>query len=187
MVKQSKKRRTAPAKRAPRKGSPFLLKAADMAKLQEKGAHPWNPNSELIGVRMGAALGLKRTGVSFVRVPVGKESFVPHAHACEEEWVYVLYGQGVAWIDGAEHEIGPGDFMAFPTPSVAHHLRNSGYEDLVYLMGGEHREVEIADFPTLGRRMVRVGADVTIDDRAAGQPFGMAPRAPAKAKRKTKR
>ena len=43
----------------------------------------------------------------------------------------------VAEIDGGEHEVGPGDFMGFPTPSLGHHLRNPFDEDLVYLMGGE--------------------------------------------------
>lgn len=39
--------------------------------------------------------------------------------------------------------------MGFPTPSVPHHLRNIGDEDLVYLVGGENLEVEVADFPRL--------------------------------------
>ncbi|MGH9891065.1 MAG: cupin domain-containing protein [bacterium] len=57
-------------------------------------------------------------------VPGGKESFTYHSHHREEEWIYILSGQAIAEIDGAEYEVGPGDFMAFPTPSVAHHLRN---------------------------------------------------------------
>ena len=62
--------------------------------------------------------------------------------------------------------------MAFPTPSVAHHLRNAAVEDLVYLMGGENRDVEIADFPKLGRRMVRDGQKVDIYNIADAKPFG---------------
>ena len=31
-----------------------------------------------------------------------------------------------------------GDFVAFPTPSVAHNFSNPFDEEVVYMMGGEH-------------------------------------------------
>jgi uncharacterized cupin superfamily protein len=68
--------------------------------------------------------------------------------------------------------VGAGDFMGFPTPSVAHHLRNTGNEDLVYLMGGETLEVENAEFPRLGKRMLRRGDAVEIYDCSDAKPFG---------------
>jgi uncharacterized cupin superfamily protein len=95
--------------------------------------------------------------VNLAHIPPGKESFVYHSHEGEEEWIYILSGRAVAEIDGAEHEVGPGDFMRFPAPSVAHHLRNPFSEELVYLSGGESREVEIADYPRLGLRLIRTG------------------------------
>jgi len=55
----------------------------------------------------------------------------------EEEWVYILSGRGLADIDGQQYEVGPGDFMGFPSPGIAHLLRNPFEEELVYLMGGE--------------------------------------------------
>jgi uncharacterized cupin superfamily protein len=61
--------------------------------------------------------------------------------------------------------------MGFPTPSVGHHLRNPFDVELVYLMGGEHRDGEIADFPKLGRRMVRMREEIVIYDLATGRPF----------------
>ncbi|HWA90842.1 MAG TPA: cupin domain-containing protein [Rhizomicrobium sp.] len=151
---------------------PNLLRAAEIAAKESEHAHPWNPRSALIGTQMARLTGLKRTGVSLVRVPPGKESFVYHSHTFEEEWLYVLSGRGIAEIDGKEHAVGAGDFMGFPTPSVAHHLRNAGTEDLVYLMGGENREFEVADFPKLGKRMVRTGKGVAIYEAADAKPFG---------------
>ncbi len=62
--------------------------------------------------------------------------------------------------------------MGFPAPQVAHHLRNPGDEDLVYLVGGENLDVDIADFPRLGKRMVRRGQDVEIYDIADAKDFG---------------
>jgi uncharacterized cupin superfamily protein len=81
-------------------------------------------------------------------------------------------GHGVAEIDGEEYEVGSGDFIGFPTPSVAHHLRNTGDEDLVYLVGGENLEVEIAEFPYLRKRMLRRGDAIEIYDVSEARPFG---------------
>ena len=115
---------------------------------------------------------MRRTGVNLARLAPGKESFVYHAHWMEEEWIYVLSGRGVARIDGADYEVGAGDFMAFPTPGVAHHLRNPFASELLYLMGGENREVEISDFPDLGKRMFRHPKGVEIFDLENARPFG---------------
>lgn len=151
---------------------PELVRAADAEARMATHAHPWNPNSEMRGVQLARLAGLERTGVSLARIPPGRESFVYHSHEREEEWLYILSGTGTAEIDAGEYEVGPGDFMGFPTPSVAHHLRNTGSEDLVYLMGGENRDSEVATFPRLGKKMVRVGTNVEIYDVGAAKPFG---------------
>ena len=144
------------------KDRPELIRAAEAAAAEGTHSHPWNPRSEMRGVQLGRLAGLKRTGVSLARIAPGKESFVYHSHEREEEWLYILAGRGTAEIDGADYAVGPGDFMGFPTPSVAHHLRNTGEEELVYLMGGESLEAEVARFPGLGRVMVRTGERVEI-------------------------
>jgi uncharacterized cupin superfamily protein len=148
-----------------------IVRAADIAAHVQEFSHPWNPDSQMIGMQLARSVGLKRTGVNFIRVPAGKESYVYHSHAYEEEWVYVLSGRALALIDDAEYEVGPGDFIGFPTPSVAHLLRNPGPSELVYLTGGENREFEVADFPKLGKRMIRTGSQVQVYDVADAKPM----------------
>lgn len=150
----------------------FVVRAGELEEGESRFSHPWNPNSELYGTRLSSLVGLSRVGVSRVRVPPGKESFVYHSHYREEEWIYILSGRGLAEIDGEEYEVAAGDFMGFAAPQVAHHLRNSGEEDLVYLMGGEALDVDIADFPRLGKRMVRRGQQVEIYDVSDAKEFG---------------
>ncbi|MBD1865538.1 MULTISPECIES: cupin domain-containing protein [Trichocoleus] len=150
---------------------PLLVKAEQIAANLHSFSHPWNPNSELTGTQLGKTVGLQRTGVNFIRVPPGKESFIYHSHHREEEWIYILSGRGVAEIDGTELEVGAGDFMGFPTPSVAHHLKNTGDEDLVYLAGGENLDIEIAEFPRLKKRMIRREGAIDIYDFADAKPF----------------
>jgi uncharacterized cupin superfamily protein len=149
-----------------------IVRAADIAAHAQEFSHPWNPQSLMRGTQLGRSVGLKRTGVNFMRVPAGRESYVYHSHRYEEEWMYVLSGSGIALIDGQEFPISAGDFMGFPAPSVAHLLRNTGTEDLVYLAGGENREFEVAEFPALGKRMVRMGQQVDVYDVDDAKAFG---------------
>ena len=149
-----------------------IVRAADIAAHSQEFSHPWNPNSQMHGTQLALSVGLKRTGVNFIRVPAGKESFVYHSHRHEEEWIYVLSGHAIATIDGDDFDVAAGDFIGYPAPSVPHLLRNPGPDDLVYLSGGEHLDFDIAEFPTLGKRMVRSGKQVDIFDDADAQPFG---------------
>lgn len=84
----------------------------------------------------------------------------------------MLSGRAVALIGGREYELGPADFVAFPTPSVAHHLRNPFDEDLVYLMGGKNLAFDVADFPMLGRRLVKLRGQYSYHDMSAERPLG---------------
>jgi uncharacterized cupin superfamily protein len=155
-------------KDAPRK--PVLFRAADHAKVKEESqSHPLNPDSLIRGISLSEQVGLKRLGFHLLRIAPGKESFIFHSHETEEEFIYILSGRGIAELGDESVEVGPGDFMGFPTPSIAHHLRNPFQEDLVYISGGERREMEVADFPRVGKRLVRVGMDVTIYDKAEGK------------------
>ena len=149
----------------------YLLRAADIAAGSQTFSHPWSESSEVTGHQMGKATGLQRTGVNLARIAPGKEAFPYHSHWQEEEWIYILEGRGLARIDGAEYEVGPGDFMAFPTPGVAHSLRNPFERELVYLMGGESRELDVADFPDLGRRMFRHAKGVEVFELQAAKPL----------------
>lgn len=158
-----------------------LVRSADHATAGEYGftyQHPLNPRADVVGLALSRMTGLARAAVNLFRVPPGKDSFAYHAHAGEEEWVYVLSGRAIAEIDGAEHEVGPGDFMGFATPQVGHHLRNPFDEELVYLSGGEVVPVDIVDFPRQGKRMLRVGETQSMVDLDAVQDYPGAPPLP---------
>lgn len=135
-----------------------------------RGRHPFNPASEMRLVSLGDAAGMQRVGVSLIRIPPGKESFIPHAHALQEEFVFILEGVGEVTLDGAAYPVGSGDFVGFPTDGVVHSLRCVGPGDLVYLTGGERSAVEVAEMPTIGKttvfrsgRMTLCGADGVTD------------------------
>ena len=145
------------------------LKAEDATRLR----HPLNPKSEVHLHSLGDRVGMQRCQLKLARLPPGKESFLPHAHALEEEFIYILEGEGRALIGEVEVAVGPGDYMGFPTDGVVHHLRNDGPADLVYLVGGERLAMDVSRFPTIGKRGVFDGKSATFYDEASGQtlPF----------------
>jgi hypothetical protein len=54
----------------------------------------------------------------------------------------------------------------FPTREI-----NRYDQELVYLIGGENRPEEIADFPDLDRRLVKPGGILAIHKLSDGKPF----------------
>jgi len=119
-----------------------------------RGRHPFNPASEMRIAPLGDLAGMSRIGVHLIRIPPGKESFIPHAHSVSEEFVFILEGVGEMVMDGVGHPVGPGDFVGFPTDGVVHSLRSKGPGDLVYLTAGERVAVEVADMPSIGKTTV---------------------------------
>ena len=136
------------------KPKPYLSAAAIAAAPEVHIRHPLNPASDVYLRALGRAAGLQRTALTLARVPPGRESFIYHSHERDEEFLFILSGCGRAEIDGETIEVGPGDFMGFPTPSVAHHLSNPYEVDLIYLMGGEHSSFDIGNFPRVGKRVI---------------------------------
>jgi quercetin dioxygenase-like cupin family protein len=59
--------------------------------------------------------------------PVGDSD--PHAHAVEEEVLYVVSGCGALVCDGEAHQLEPGSFVFVP-PGVEHFVRNDGDQPL---------------------------------------------------------
>jgi uncharacterized cupin superfamily protein len=124
--------------------------------------HPFNPASEMQMVPLGDPAGMTQLGAHLIRIPPGKESFIPHAHSIEEEFVFVLEGRGEVVLDGAAHPLGPGDFVGFPIDGVVHSVISKGPGDLVYLTGGTNGPVEVADMPSIGKTTVFRNGGMTL-------------------------
>jgi uncharacterized cupin superfamily protein len=154
----------------PRKPA-HVVRAAEVEAQTQAFRHPWNPRSEMRAAWLGGTAGLTRTGVNLLRLPSGGESFTYHAHLHEEEWIYVVSGRAILDDGDAQHELAAGDFVAFPTPSQPHQLRNPYGEDVVYLSGGERAQIDVTDFPRQGKRVVRIGQRATVYELDTGEPL----------------
>ena len=113
--------------------------------------HPLNPNSDAHFFRLSRPTGLQRAHVNLLRVPPGKEAFILHRHSVQEEWSYIVEGEGTAQIGEEKFKVTAGDFIAFPLNGKAHTIVNTGTTDLVYLTGGEDTPRDIGFFPTANK------------------------------------
>jgi uncharacterized cupin superfamily protein len=151
--------------------APRVLVRASERGPDHTSTHPYNPAAEAHGWLLSRMAGLRRIAVNLVSLPPGKEANVFHRHHREEEWLYVLEGRGVVDVEDGRHEISAGDFLGFP-PGTGHLTRNAGDANLLYLEGGEAiADVDVVDFPRLGRRLARFGARFAVYPDDAELPF----------------
>lgn len=117
--------------------------------------HQFNKNAIRQTKNLASRTGLTRLGIHLVRLEPGRDSTTHHYHEADEEFLYILSGNGTAKIGDETHELGPGDFMGFPAPSPAHSMHNSSDEDLVYLMGGEKLPLDLVHYPELQKTLLK--------------------------------
>jgi uncharacterized cupin superfamily protein len=134
-----------------------ILKASDIDSLPEtRKIHQFNDKAIRHTKSLGDFVGLTSVGFHLVRVEPGDETTQHHNHECSDEFVYILSGTGALSIGNEEVEIGAGDFAGFPMNGPAHSMKNTGTEDLVYLMGGGRPDIDICNYPNIQRRMYLV-------------------------------
>lgn len=129
--------------------------------------HQFNDNAIRYSHNLGQSAGMQRIGVHQVRIEPGRDSTTHHYHDADEEFIYILSGQGQARIGDEVFAVEAGDFMGFPAPSPGHSMTNTGAEDLVYLMGGERWATDLVHYPDLNRTLLKShGRRTWIEDDA---------------------
>jgi uncharacterized cupin superfamily protein len=97
---------------------------------------------------LGDLFGLRNFGVNLTRLPPGAASALRHAHALQDEFVYILEGTPTLVTDAGETPLSPGMCAGFPHGTGdAHHLVNRSGSDVVYLEIGDRTPGESADYP----------------------------------------
>ena len=79
----------------------------------------------------------------------GYRSSLPHAESQEEEFVYVLKGNPIAWVNGKRFPLKEGESVAFPAGTgIAHTFLNESGHDVDLLVIGERtKDNNLCSFP----------------------------------------
>jgi uncharacterized cupin superfamily protein len=97
---------------------------------------------------LGDRFGLENFGVNLTRIAPGGESALRHAHATQEEFVYVLQGHPTLVTDAGRTQLSPGMCAGFRAGNGdAHCLRNDGDTDVVYLEVGDRSAGDAVAYP----------------------------------------
>jgi len=135
----------------------LIIKAREIEGMAwERRVHFLNPNADRLRKSLGDAVGMRHMGGHLDQVDPGRESTEYHKHYHEEECLYILSGRSRLTLGGETFPVAAGDFVGFPAAdSPAHGLFDDGTEPLVYLVMGERREHDVADYPKRGKRLYR--------------------------------
>jgi uncharacterized cupin superfamily protein len=97
---------------------------------------------------LGGVFGLTNFGVNLTRLPPGAISALRHAHARQDELVYILEGEAMLVTDAGETRLRPGMCAGFKAGTGdAHHLVNRGERDVVFIEVGDRSPGDAVTYP----------------------------------------
>ncbi|OAQ21123.1 cupin domain-containing protein [Thermosulfurimonas dismutans] len=102
-----------------------------MAYFYKKEDIKFGPHPKFEGVGFALLINREkdpRLSVSMLEIKPGVEIPI-HTHETQADSIYVLSGEGEAYLNGSWQKIGPGDYILIP-PGEEHGVKNSGDEPL---------------------------------------------------------
>jgi uncharacterized cupin superfamily protein len=91
-------------------------------------------------------------GMSLYELFPGQTQAPYHFHHGSEELILVVHGRPTLRTPDGERELGPGDFVHFPTgPAGAHQVINRTDEPVRYVLGSSMTTPEIVEYPDSGK------------------------------------
>lgn len=97
---------------------------------------------------LGDVFGLRNFGVNITRLEPGARSALRHAHATQDEFVYVLEGRPTLHTDAGATPLAPGMCAGFRAGSGdAHHLVNETDAPVLYLEVGDRSPGDSVTYP----------------------------------------
>ncbi len=97
---------------------------------------------------LGELFGLANFGVNLTRLAPGACSALRHAHAKQDEFVYILEGEAVLITDAGETVLKAGMCAGFKAGTGdAHHLVNRSKKDVLFLELGDRTPGDTVEYP----------------------------------------
>lgn len=121
--------------------------------------------------RLGEACGLRSFGVNRTRLPPGAQSALFHRHTVQEEFVYVLEGEGTLLTEGSETPLRAGMCAGFTPAAGAHQILNRSAADLVYLEVGTRETADEVEYPLDDLKVVTAPDGRRIAAHKDGTPY----------------
>jgi uncharacterized cupin superfamily protein len=116
-------------------------------------------NSRRWNRRLGDHVGLSNFGVNLTRIEPGAQSSARHAHARQDEFIWVVSGEVVLETDEGEQVLQPGMCAGFAAGGGnAHRFVNRTAEDVFLLVVGDRTPFDEVTYPDIDNH-AKAGAD----------------------------
>ena len=111
------------------KSTTLLRKADDMKQVPFAECHGGNGSLGWTDVLSGSLIEGRR--LNYVHDDILKPGVTIgiHSHENDEEYYFILEGNGIMTLDNEDHQVGPGDIAAV-FPGGSHALRNDSEDDM---------------------------------------------------------
>jgi uncharacterized cupin superfamily protein len=97
-------------------------------------------------------IGAEKLGYAVVRLKPGKKAWPYHSHYVNEEFFYVLEGEGTLRHADKEHPIRAGDFICSPPdPEQPHQIINTSDKSLSYIALSTLEHTDVFLYPDSGK------------------------------------
>lgn len=130
---------------------PVAMAALDAARRTTPSTYPEPFASRMAGREkrpLGEPFGLSNFGVNLTRLMPGAGSALRHAHAKQDEFIYVLEGHPVLITDQGETPLAPGMCAGFKAGTGnGHQLVNRSNADVLYLEIGDRSAGDTVIYP----------------------------------------
>jgi len=135
------------------------LKALDAPPRARASGYPEQFRARVAGREkkpLGDLFGLSNFGVNLTRLAPGAQSSLRHAHAKQDEFVYILEGRPTLFTNDGATELEPGTCAGFKAGNGdAHHLVNRTQQDVLYLEIGDRTRGDSAVYPDEDMQVVQ--------------------------------
>jgi uncharacterized cupin superfamily protein len=130
---------------------PLAVRAAEAPPRAKQTGYPAEMAKMVAGRSkhpLGDLFGLANFGVNLTRLAPGAYSALRHAHAKQDEFVYLLEGELVLISDAGETPLTAGMCAGFKAGTGdAHHLHNRSRKDAVFLEVGDRSTGDAVNYP----------------------------------------
>lgn len=130
------------------------------------------------GLRLSEAGGLTQFGAHIVIIPPAKSgqkswSSQRHAHSTEDEFVYVLSGEGVLVDDSGETPLSAGDVCTHKAgDGNAHHIQNRSNKEIrLLVVGTRSPQTDHCRYPDIDLDLPATGKSARVFQHNDGTPY----------------
>jgi len=130
---------------------PTALVALDVPPRKTRSLYPEPFASRMAGREkrvLGDLFGLANFGVNVTTIEPGAVSALRHAHALQDEFIYVIEGRPTLRTNAGAQQLAPGMCAGFKAGTGdAHQLANETNERVVYLEIGDRTPGDVVHYP----------------------------------------